>query len=266
MKNNFFIILITFLQIESAFSENLLIQAKNISIDKKNNLTIFTDDVVAKDKDKNGYMIKSQYAEFDNSSKNLIAKNKVSGVDSKNNLIVTEFAEYNELTKIFKTKGSTKVKTSENYIVNGKDIVFDDDKKIIKSNEKAIITDADSNKIYLDSFEYQIDKNIFKSIGYVKIQDKNKNSYEFGQIYIDTKKKEILGTDSKLYLNQDNFKVDIRNKPRIFSNTSKISEKSSEFQKSVFTFCDYRENDKCPPWSIQSEKLLHDNKKKNNLL
>ena len=26
--------------------------------------------------------------------------------------------------------------------------------------------------------------------------------------------------------------------------------------------CDYREKDKCPPWSIQSTKMLHDNKKK----
>ena len=29
-----------------------------------------------------------------------------------------------------------------------------------------------------------------------------------------------------------------------------------------FTICDYRENDKCPPWTIQASKMLHDNKKK----
>ena len=26
--------------------------------------------------------------------------------------------------------------------------------------------------------------------------------------------------------------------------------------------CDYRKNDKCPPWNIQAKKMLHDNKKK----
>ena len=39
-------------------------------------------------------------------------------------------------------------------------------------------------------------------------------------------------------------------------------EKTSVFNKSIFTLCDYRENDKCPPWTIQSSEMLHDNKKK----
>ena len=34
------------------------------------------------------------------------------------------------------------------------------------------------------------------------------------------------------------------------------------FTKSIFTLCDYRKNDKCPPWTIQASEMLHDNKKK----
>ena len=34
------------------------------------------------------------------------------------------------------------------------------------------------------------------------------------------------------------------------------------FGKSNFTLCNYRKNDKCPPWTIQSSKMLHDKKKK----
>ena len=83
----------------------------------------------------------------------------------------------------------------------------------------------------MSNFEYQIEKNIFKSLGYVKILDKNQNLYEFNQIYIDTKKKEILGSDAKFFINQNDFKIDERNKPRIFSNTSKISENKSIFKK-----------------------------------
>ena len=41
-----------------------------------------------------------------------------------------------------------------------------------------------------------------------------------------------------------------------------IQKKKSTFIKSVFTLCDYRENDKCPPWTIQSSKMLHDRIKK----
>ena len=41
-----------------------------------------------------------------------------------------------------------------------------------------------------------------------------------------------------------------------------MSEKNTEFTKSIFTLCDYRKNDKCPPWSIQASKMLHDSQKK----
>ena len=41
-----------------------------------------------------------------------------------------------------------------------------------------------------------------------------------------------------------------------------MDNQKSSYNKSVFTICKYRKNDKCPPWSIQSSKMLHDNKKK----
>ena len=44
-----------------------------------------------------------------------------------------------------------------------------------------------------------------------------------------------------------------------------MDNQKSSYNKSVFTICKYRKNDKCPPWSIQSSKMLHDNKK-NNIL
>ncbi len=260
MRSKIFIIIFSIFIFETAVSDELFIEAENITIDKKNNFTIFQDNVLAKTKE--NYQIKSQYAEFNREIKNLILKNKVIGIDNKNNTIETNFAEYNEISRIFNTKGSTKVVTSEKYTIEGEDIVFNNYKKIISSSKKALITDNENNKIFLSNFEYQIEKNIFKSLGYVKILDKNQNLYEFNQIYIDTKKKEILGSDAKFFINQNDFKIDERNKPRIFSNTSKISENKSVFKKSVFTLCNYRENDKCPPWSIQSNEMLHDNKKK----
>ncbi len=260
MKNNIVIIFISFLFFEICYSKNLFIEAKNISIDKKNEFTIFKDDVIVKTND--NYEIKSQFGEYDKKKGILILKSKIKGLDKENNLIETDFAKYNELSKVLETKGPTKITTSENYIIEGEDIIFDNLKKIIISNKNAQITDQDNNKIYLDKFEYQIEENIFKSIGYVKVEDKFKNVYEFSQIYIDTKKQEILGSDTKLFLNQNNFKVNENNKPRVFANTSKISENQSVFKKSIFTLCNYRKNDKCPPWSIQSSEMLHDNKKK----
>ncbi len=189
-------------------------------------------------------------------------KNKVKGTDDKNNIIETEHAKYNEISNTLKTFGPTKIITSDEYIIETYDLFFDNNKNIISSNKEAIIYDQDENKIYLNSFEYLIKDNIFKSIGSIKFIDKNENSYEFSQIYIDTKKKEILGSDSKLFLNQKDFKIDDRNKPRIFSNTVQIRNEKKLFKKNIFTLCNYRKNDKCPPWTVQSNEMLHDNKKK----
>ena len=119
-------------------------------------------------------------------------------------------------------------------------MVFDNSKKIIKSKEPSIIEDLDNNKIFLDSFEYSTKKSFFKSTGKIKFLDKNNNSYNFSQIYIDEKKKEILGTDIKAYLNDDDFKINEKNKPRVFANTVKIDKDETSFSKSVFTLCDYR--------------------------
>ena len=68
--------------------------------------------------------------------------------------------------------------------------------------------------------------------------------------------------DIKAFLNHKDFKINSKNKPRVFSNSIKLEKNRSQFNKSVFTLCNYRKDDKCPPWSIQAGQMLHDNKKK----
>ncbi len=260
MRNKIFIIFLVFFFKTNLYCENLLIESKNISLDKNKETTIFQDDVEIKTQD--GKLITSNFAEYNKKTGLIILKNNIRAIDVENNIIETNYAEYNDKTKIFKSIGDTKIITSKNYIINGKDIIFNNDKKSIVSDKKSLITDVDDNQIYLDNFEYKTKDNIFKSIGYVEIIDNSKNKYEFSQVYIDTIKKEILGTDIKAFLNDDGFKVNEKNKPRIFANMLKKDNSQSSFKKSIFTLCDYRKNDKCPPWSIQATEMLHDNKKK----
>ena len=138
---------------------------------------------------------------------------------------------------------------------------------IINSNKNSTIVDKDNNLISLNNFNYQVESNLLKSIGLIDIKDKLKNIYKFSQIYIDTKKKEMIGTDVKAFFNDENFKINKKNKPRIFSNTSSISQKKSFFTKSTFNFCYYIKNDKCPPWrfyqvkyyTIMKKTIYHDN-------
>ena len=137
----------------------------------------------------------------------MILKKNIEAEDDKNNIIYANYAEYYENNKVFKTLGETKIKTSDEYLIEGKDIIFDSKKSYISSNEKTIIKDEDENKIHLENFEYSTQNNIFKSLGLIEIKDKNENKYQFSQIYIDTKKKEILGTDIKAFINQKKLQI-----------------------------------------------------------
>ena len=230
MKNRIIIFLIYIFFFEPVLAENLNIQSSIITVDKKTRITIFKDQVSVK--------------------------------DEKNNQLLTESAEYNKDLQILKTFGKTTVMTSGGFTIEGQDIFFDNNQNYIKSDSPATVLDLEKNKIYLDNFKYSTSDGFFKSAGKIEIIDSKNNKYNFSQIYIDEKKKEIVGTDSKAFLNQEDLKINKDNKPRVFSNTINLYEQKTIFTKSIFTLCDYRENDKCPPWSIQANEMLHDQKKK----
>ena len=249
-----------FLFITAVNAEDVAIESKNMSFDKTTKKTIFSNEVILKTKENKS--IKSEYAEYDKKNGLIILKDEVVLIDRQNNKIETNHAEYFEDKKIFKTIGASKIITKEGYVVDGSNFFFDSLNNNLVSKESTVIKDVEENTIYLENFEFLNRENIFKSVGSIKVEDKIKNVYEFSQIYIDVKKKEILGTDIKAFINDEKLKVNPKNKPRIFANSVSINEQKSVYNKSVFTLCNYRKNDKCPPWSIQSSKMLHDNKKK----
>ncbi len=230
MKNSILFLLLSVFFFQPLLAENLNIQSSKISIDKKTKLTIFKDNVIAKDK--------------------------------KNNVFKTNYAEYKKDLKLLESKGDTTIQTSEGFLISGKNIIFDNENNFIKSNDPATIKDLENNSIYLDKFEYSTNDNFFKSTGNIKVIDSKNNSYNFSQIYIDEKKREIIGTDIRAFLNEKSFKVRDDNKPRVFANTIKIDDKQTQFTKSIFTMCNYRENEKCPPWSLQANQMNHDKKSK----
>ena len=261
MKNKFHIFYLVFFSIffTKSFAENIIITAKNISLDKNDNTSIFQDEVIIETQNK---IIKSDFAKYDRKKGHILLEKNITIEDEKKNKLFTNFAEYNQIDEKFKTKGETKIITEEKYLLEGQDLLIDYKKKIIKSDKESILVDQEGNKVLIENFEFSVDTSIFKSIGRIIIEDTKKNTYEFTQVYIDTKKKEILGTDSKIFLNNESFKISSKNNPRVFSNTVNIKKDKSTFEKSIFTICQYRENDKCPPWTIQSKKMLHDSIKK----
>ena len=230
MKNKILILFLTFFLSTTVLADNLEIQSSTVTIDKKSKLTIFKGNVVV--------------------------------MDAKKNKFSTNYAEYNKELKLLVSKGKTNIITSEGFSLTGTDMIFDNQNKIIRSNNDVLINDLENNQIFLEKFEYSTKNNFFRSTGNIKLIDSRDNAYNFSQIYIDEKKREIIGTDIKSYINESGFKLDERNSPRIFANSVKIEDQKTNFDKAVFTMCGYRSNDKCPPWSMQASGMLHDKKKK----
>ena len=172
MKNNFLIIIFLSLLNTHLYSENLSIEAKNITLDKNNKTTIFKDNVSVQALDKK---ISSEFASYDKEIQKIILKDNVIAQDNFNNLVKAEHAEYDNKNSFFKTIGPTIFISSEKYTLEGKNINFDNKNKLINSDQAAILTDENGNRIYLENFEYSIDENIFKSIGLIKIEDKLNN-------------------------------------------------------------------------------------------
>ncbi len=259
MKNNFFLILFIILFSKVSLADDLSIEAKNIKIDKKNQVTIFENNVIINDK-KN--LIKSDYAKYDKQKNFFILRKNIILEDKNGHKFYGEYATYDKDQKTYITVGKSNIITSEGYKTETEDVVINLEKGLVFSKKNTIIEDLEGNLINLENFEYQTRNNIFKSVGNIQIKDKIENTYNFSQIYIDEKKKELIGTDSKAYLNPKNFSNDERNKPRVFSNVVNVKKNQTEFLKSAFTVCDYRKNDKCPPWELIAGKMRHDNKKK----
>ena len=245
---------------KNVFAENVSIKAENISIDKKNETTIFKDNVIIEDEI--GNIIRSSYAEYDKKNNIIFLKDNITVNDIDNNILKTEQATYNEILKIFETNGKTTFDSPKGYSLKGSNISLNNKKKTIFSNNPTILTDLDGNTLNLENFEYVYSKKIFKSLGKIKVKDKNDNTYFFSQIIIDTKNYEMIGTDVKAFLNNEQFKFNKENKPRIFANTAQLKESGTSFQKTAFTFCNYRDENKCPPWEFIAREMNHDTEKK----
>ena len=102
-------------------------------------------------------------------------------------------------------------------------------------------------------FQYHIADNLFSSVGKIKIIDIKKNKYFLKELYVDTKKNEMIGSDVSVILDQENFGVSKENDPRFAANDIFMSKYKTDLSKGVFTVCKKRDG-KCPPWTLKAKK------------
>ena len=138
----------------------------------------------------------------------------------------------------------------------------------LNSERKTKITDDEFTTYELDKFEYQINEKILKGINIdittnSNLSETSRDKYNFKDGIFNLETKDFLASETKIKIRKDSFE-DNRNDPRIYGVSSKKTGNITVLDKAIFTSCGF--NDKCPPWSIKAEKIIHDkNQKKNNL-
>ena len=260
-KNLIKICLLNLLLFNSNVSaEEFNISAKEILIDKENEIVVGKGSVIAHDSE--GKFIYADKITYEKSKELLLAEGRIMITDKEGNILKTSKATYDKINEKIVTYDNTELTLKEGYKLVGKNISYNTLKKILNSNENSIFTDIDGNIIKTTMFRYDIKNNLFSSIGKIKILDINKNKYFLKEIHIDTKKKEMVGSDVSVVLDQQHFGVSEKSDPRFVANDIFVSKNITTLSKGVFTVCQKKEG-KCPPWSLKAKKIIHDSAKKN---
>ncbi len=263
IKNKIIIISICFLNL-IIFTLDLLadefnISAKIISVDKQNDIVIGKGSVEVVDSE--GKIIKADKVTYTKSKEFILAEGSVKVFDTEGNVLITEKASYDKIKEIIIAYDNSDLILDNDYKLTSSNILYDTLNKIVKSDENSIFTDVDGNVVEVTMFHYMLKKNLFSSVGKIKVSDTNKNTYFFKEIHVDTDKKEMIGSDVSALIDQENFGLSADNEPRFVSNDIFMSEQYSNFSKGVFTVCKQKK-DRCPPWSLQANKISHDKIKK----
>ena len=127
---------------------------------------------------------------------------------------------------------------------------------IFKSNEETVLTDNFTNKIETKGFVYFTIQKEFKTQDLI-LTDKHLNKYYSKETVVNLKRNEILAKDVQVYFSKNG---DFGENARLKGNSMISNNNSTIIQKGIFTTC--KNNDTCPPWTLQSEEIEHDKEKK----
>ena len=245
IKNKIILIIICTLSL-SIFNSNLHAEEFNISalefsIDQKNNIVIGEGDVEVTDSE--GKLIKADKVTYEKSKEFLLAEGSVEVIDVEGNIIKSDKATYDKKRERIITYGNSELILKEGYKLTSNKILYNTIKKIISSDQNSILTDSEGNIVTVNMFQYYLEKNLFSSVGEIKIIDINKNKYFFKELHVDTKKREMIGSDVSVILDQENFGVSKESDPRFVANDILMSKNKSNLSKSVFTVCQKKKVD-----------------------
>ena len=259
MKNNFklIILILSLILMSNLYADEFKFETDKIDIInngktyKASNGKIITNDNLTE--------ITGKYFEYDRVNLILKVEGNVNIFDltNKTNIQAAKIIYYKKNEKII-TDGEAIIKTNDNYIIKTKNLIYLREKMEVSSNDSTSIRDELGNKFLVDKFLYKISKKIISGdkINYLDTQS---NNYQIEKGMLDLATKKIIGKDLEINFDRSSF-GNSENEPRLKGRSVYSDKNKSIIKKGIFTTCKRRE--KCPPWEMSADEVVHDKEKK----
>ena len=261
MKNKFNIsvfifILFVLLQENSISDDDFIFESKSIELIDNGNIIKADNNVEITTN--NGLKINSKQSTYSKITKKLLLIGDVVVFDKKNNITIeSDYIEYDKALEIIVSKEKTLINIDNDFNLKTKNIYFLKLKNVIKSDEKSVLADKFNNIVETENFIYSLNNKQFRSKN-LFITDKQLNKYFSNEAAIDLNNNEIAAKDIQVYFSKSG---DLGNHARLKGNSMISNKDSTIIKKGVFTTC--KQNDSCPPWTIQAKEIEHDKINKN---
>ena len=273
---------------------NLVIYANDFEYDKIKNILYASGEVKIEDKIKNLTLFSEQITYFKNEE--IILSNSKSKLISEKLTIASNGFKFNKLLNILEaygnvdisdkingyfgeaekvtyfkndekivTSGETSAFIKSKYNFKGSDVtIFRNDDKLTSLNKSTII-DTKFTQYDFDQFVYNFNNEFLKAKNVTIISNNllplgQSDRIKFHDGFFDLKNKNYSASKTIVKIKKDSFD-NTENDPRIVGVSSESIKGLTKINKAVFTSCKVR-NNKCPPWSIKAEKIMHDKEKK----
>ena len=189
---------------------------------------------------------------------------KIDDIEKKYIIYANDINYLRNIEKIF-TKGKTRALIDSKYNLNSSDVELLRNDNSLSSNKKSSLIDKKFKLYEFDKFKYFFKDEILKAENLNIISDSSipigqSDNLKFDDGFFNLKEKSYKASNTKINLKKDSFD-NPENDPRLEGISSSSKNQITTINKGVFTSCKKRDG-KCPPWSIEAEKIIHDKNKK----
>tara|TARA_Y100000816_G_scaffold291284_1_gene282205 strand:- start:2251 stop:4680 length:2430 start_codon:yes stop_codon:yes gene_type:complete len=212
----------------------------------------------------NGIIIQADEFEFDKKKNILKAKGNIIIEDKTNNYNFTaqNILYFKDDEKI-EIQGKAEANIDDNYNFKTKNISIFREQMIISSDLGAKILDNKNQTRYeIGKFSYSLNDKTLKGEDFfinTKYNQPFSDKYFFKSAVFNLKNQSYIAQDIKIDFKKDIF-GNKNNDPRFKGISSSSKNGITTINKGLFTSC--KKNDRCPPWTIQADKIIYDENKR----